>query len=273
MRSTTLRVSAVIGGLVVILLMHAIGFLRPVEDTVRSLFLPLARAGSYIGQAWGSREPTQKSIADFETRVHDLEARLASMSVDHVKLKALEEENRMLRDTAKFLANTGYDHVSARVIARSTDISRATILIDRGSTDGIEIGMAVVVGDGIYVGKITTLHEHVSTVTLAADPSSRVAASPIATTRLYGLIQGEGNGVARLTLVPQNEPLKANDIIVTAGTEEKIPPNLPIALVNEIQGKPTDPFKTATLEPLAHSGRLQLVAVLRPAVLRPEMTQ
>ncbi len=273
MRSPALRAAAITGGLVVILLLHAVGFLRPAEDALRAALLPLARFGSFVGQTWGSREPTRASAAELEARAHDLEARLAAVSVDYVKLKALEEENRMLRETAKFLADNGYDHVSARVIARSTDITRATILIDRGSSDGIELGMAVVAGDGIYVGKVTTLRERVSTVTLAADPSSRVAASPLSGDRLYGLVQGEGNGVARLTLVPQSESLKANDVVVTAGTEEKVPPNLPIALVNEIEGKPTDPFKTASLEPLARPERLQLVAVLRPAVLRPGMGQ
>ena len=268
MRATLVRVGAVVGGLAVILLLHIVGFLRPVEDGARNALLPVMSGAASISQTWGGAGMTN-NVPALQAQVQDLQARLASISVDYVKLKSLEEENQLLRDTAKFLSDTGYDHVSARVIARSSDASHDSILIDRGSNDGIELGMAVISGDGIFVGKVTTLQERVSTVTLVADPTSRVAASPLSNDHLYGLIQGQGDGVAVLTLVPQTEPLKPNDVVVTAGTEEKVPPGLPVALVNEVEGKATDPFKTATLEPLARVDQLDLVAVLRPAVLRP----
>jgi cell shape-determining protein MreC len=130
--------------------------------------------------------------------------------------------------------------------------------------------MAVVVGDGILVGKVTSLKERVSTVMLISDVSSRLAAASLGGSRLFGLVEGSGNQVARLTLVPQSEPLGRDDIIVTAGTEEKIPPHLVIGIVNDVQGTPTDPFKSASIEPLAKRDQLNIVMVLRPSALRPE---
>jgi rod shape-determining protein MreC len=186
-----------------------------------------------------------------------------------VKLRALEEENRSLRELASFLKESGYDRVGARVIARSTDPRTASILIDRGAKDGLELGQAVVADEGFFVGKIIALTDRVATVLLASDPESRVAAAKAGERKLIGLVQGEGNGVARLSLVPQTVELKRDDVIVTAGTEEKIPPNLVVALVNEPEGKETDPFKTASLEPVLQAGQLDLVVVLRPTALRP----
>lgn len=245
-----------------LLILYAAGALTPLREGLRYVLLPAASFMAAVGfQAGGNASGDE---------VKELESRLAAISVDYVKLRELEEENRSLKAVTKFLADSGYDHLGARVIARNIDPKTATVLIDRGAADGLETGMAVVVGDGVLVGKIVRISPRVSTVMLLSDWRSRVAASPVGTQKLFGMVQGEGNGVLRLTLVPQSEPLKTNDVVVTAGTEEKIPANLPIALVDVIEGKATDPFKTATLQPLVRAERLDLVVVLRPAALRPQ---
>lgn len=258
-----------IGGAIIgIALVAAAGFIRPVQSVLHAALLPLARGFAVVGVESGGGE-TEGDPAALRDRIRDLESRLTTFSVDYVKLRALEEENRSLRKVAAFLSESGYDHVGARVIARSTDAHTARVLIDRGSNDGLENGMAVIAEDGVFVGKIVSLSERVATVRLVSDEQSRLAASIAGSSGLSGLVKGEGNGVATLTLVPQTQPLERDTVVVTAGTEEKIPPNLAIALVNGVEGKPTDPFKTASLEPLARMDRLDLVVVLRPAALRP----
>ncbi|MCI0479031.1 rod shape-determining protein MreC [Candidatus Uhrbacteria bacterium] len=246
------------------------GILHPFEGAARTVTLPVARVFAAIGA--GARDVLRMTpeAKDLEERNTELEARLAAIAVDYVRLRALEEENRSLRALSGFLDRSGYDAVSSRIIARSADPRDASILIDRGSRDGVETGMAVVADDGVFVGKVTSLKERVATVTLVSDERSRVAAAAPGRDRLFGLVEGTGNRTARLTLVPQQEPLSSDDIIVTAGTEEKIPPNLAIGLVNHVEGKPTDPFKSASIEPLANVDALDLVIVLRPEAMRPE---
>lgn len=249
-------------------LLHVAGFLRPIEDVIRAALLPAARGFATVGATIESGGT--KSLQSLEEENRELRSHLSSVTVDYVKLRALEEENRSLRELSAFLKESGYDRVGARVIARSADPRTASVLIDRGAKDGLEIGQAVVADEGFFVGKIVSLTERVATVRLVSDPESRVAAAKAGERKLIGLVQGEGNGVARLTLVPQNEALSRDLVIVTAGTEEKIPPNLIIAIVNEPEGKETDPFKTASLEPVLQTGQLDLVVVLRPTALRPE---
>lgn len=262
--------SLLIGGLVLgIGLLHVAGVLQPVEDVVRSTAIPVARVFAAVGFEVGRRTASGETMDSLQNRVNELQSRLSSTVVDYVQLRALQEENRSLRKVGKFLSDSEYDHVGARVIARSTLPQTSTVLIDRGVADGLEIGMAVVAEDGIFVGKIISIQQRVARVQLVTDTLSRVAAAHAGADHLIGIVQGEENGVARLTLVPQAEELKRDDSIVTAGTEEKIPANLPIGLVNQVEGKQTDPFKTASLEPLVQSSRLDLVIVLRPAALRP----
>lgn len=259
--------------IVTIGLLHVVGALRPAEEALRVVLRPAARVFGIIGHETNQRIASTPDAETLQNRVRDLEARLSSMSVDYVKLKALEEENISLKELSSFLGSSGYDHVGARIIARSTDPQVASVLIDRGTSDGLETGMAVIVGGGVFVGKIISLTQSVSTVLLVSDHRSRVASSRAGTQKLFGIVEGKGNGIATLTLVPQSEELNRNDIVVTAGTEDKIPGNLAIGLVNDVEGQPTDPFKTATIEPLARPDALSLVAVLRPGALRPEGSQ
>jgi len=259
----------VIGLVIVGGLLHFIGILRPVEEGIGWILLPVGRAFGVVGFAVSERTAPSPDAAVLQNQIRDLQARLSTVSVDYVKLKAFEEENAALKKIASFLTSSGYDHVGARVIARSTDPQTSSVLIDRGARDGLETGMAVIVGDGVFVGKIISLSQNVATVLLVSDHRSRIASARAGSQKLFGMIEGKGNGVAKLTLVPQAESLTRDDIIVTAGTEDKIPAHLAIGMVNDVEGQPTDPFKTATIEPLARPDSLSLVVVLRPGALRP----
>lgn len=265
------RITWIIIGVVVgTVVLRLVGAFQPIENGIRRVLLPVARVFSALGTSARGVVAKSTDIKAVREKNLDLEARLTVLAVDYVRLRALEEENRSLQALNKFISASSYDHVPARIIARSIDPRSATIVIDRGSKDGVEIGMAVVVEEGIYVGKVTGLRDRIATITMVSDEKSRTAASRAGQNRLLGLVEGRGNGVARLTLVPQMEELKADDVIVTAGTEEKIPANLVIGLINEVEGKPTDPFKNATLEPFARIDSLSLVSVLRATALRPQ---
>ncbi len=270
MRRQTLIGITITGLAFATIFLYLVGLMQPLEGVVRGLFLPLARGFSAFGSATHGLlvgSPTENRLKEQNI---ELEARVSTLAVDYVRLRALEEQNRSLQALTKFLTATGYDQVPARVIARSVDPRNAEVLIDRGSKDGVEAGMAVVMEEGVFIGKVTQLRERVATVTLVSDEHSRIAASRPGRHRLLGLVEGRSNNVARLTLIPQTEDIKINDVIVTAGTEDKIPADLVIGFINDVEGKPTDPFKNASLEPLARMDYVSLVSVLRPAVLRPE---
>lgn len=252
-----------------IAILHFVGALGPIEGAIRWVLLPPARAIAAIGSGIGATLHRDPNAGQLRDRVTELEARLDTMSVDYVRLKALEEENKSLKAIAKFVTASAYDFVPARIIARSPDPRSAVVTIDRGAVDGVQVGMAVVVGDGIFAGKITSVSDRIAVVTLVSDERSRVAAAAASSSRLFGIVEGRGNNAAQLTLVPQHDPLAVNDVIMTAGTEEKVPANLTIGLVNSVDEKETDPFKEAAIEPLAKTDKLDLVLVVLPTVLRP----
>lgn len=238
------------------------GFFRPLRETFRGALLPVARVASNMGEAAGRALHVAPDARAANERADELDARLRAITVDYVRLRALEEENKSLLAQAKFISSRGFQMLGARVISRAMTNTTAAVTIDRGSRDGVEIGEAVVTGEGIYIGKIVSLGDRTAIVKLVSDVSARAAATVAGNDRVAGVIEGRGNGVARFTLVPQALDLKRDDVIVTAGTEEKVPGNLTIGLVNDVESAPTDPFKSASIEPLAPLSRLELVSVI-----------
>lgn len=195
-----------------------------------------------------------------------LQERVASLAVDGARLRALEEENRLLRQQAHVSLQTGFEGLGAQVISRSMTPDRASIVIDRGQLDRVEIGQAVLAGDGFLIGKVSAIGSRTATVELVTDPSSRVAATLSGEQRVLGVVEGRGNGAARMTYIPSSQAIKKDQIITTSGTEEKIPAHIPLGLVNAVEGKNTDPFVSAILEPLLPLDRLTFVTVLRPHI-------
>ncbi|MCC7522301.1 rod shape-determining protein MreC [Candidatus Uhrbacteria bacterium] len=255
------------GAVAAVLILTLAGIFRPLGDFFRSVTLPVVRFTSGLV----SRDSETVTNSGDAERIKELESRLAALTVDYVRLKSLEEENRTLRSQAKFLDRSGYDSVGARVISRDIGGRRSLFMIDRGSEDSLEVGQAVITDDGIFIGKISRLLERVATVELVTDPRSRVAAALQTQGPLSGILEGRGNGASVLTYVPSSAELAIDQLVVTAGTEEKVPGNLPIGFVSTVDGKPTDPFMNASVETLVPLDRVVFISVLRPTALRPRL--
>ncbi|MBD3251848.1 hypothetical protein GF380_05370, partial [Candidatus Uhrbacteria bacterium] len=130
--------------IVLVLVVFAMaGLIRPVRESLRSLFVPVVRMTSSVGSGIGRWLQVDEEARVANERAEELEARLAAHTIDYARLNALEEENRSLRAVANFLTESGYQSIGARVISRSITHQTAVVTIDRGSTDGVEIGHAV----------------------------------------------------------------------------------------------------------------------------------
>lgn len=262
MTRSSRQIIFVIGGAFTLLLFVLTGFVQPVREGMIAVVLPFARVTAGIGAGVSRLLHIDKDARVANERVTELDARIRSLTVDYVHLRVLEEENRSLRAQASFINESGLRSLGARVIARELRHNTAAVTIDRGARDGLSVGQAVVTDEGLLAGKIFSIGERSATVLLLSDVRSRVAASVAGSERLAGVVEGKGNGTARFTLIPQSLKLERDDAVVTAGTEDHVPAHIVIGLVNAVEGQPTDPFKSAAIEPLAPLDRLELVSVI-----------
>lgn len=263
------RVTIGIAVSIVVLFVLISGFRSIIFSTVERVTMPVVKLFSPIIEQATKQWDDRREASQLRDHISDLEHQLSALSVDYVKLRSLEEENVSLRKESGFLKDSGYDSVGARVISRTIDPVRSQILIDRGTNDALEVGMAVVSDGGVLVGSITSVRKETSVVTLLDDVMSHISAMTSQGRTLVGVVEGSGNNVAKLQYIPQQTAMKSGDMIVSSGQEEKIPANLPYGIVTRVDAVPTDPFKTATVECIISARSIRLVNVLRASVLRP----
>jgi len=124
----------------------------------------------------GARGGTSGFLQNYVV-LRDTRAENQKLRTDLGKLKL---ENQFLKtelataDRAKaleaFEAHTPSKMIGARVIATAAGASNTAVFVDRGSTSGVQKGMAVVTPDGI-VGKVLAAYPTASQVLLVTDPS------------------------------------------------------------------------------------------------------
>ena len=141
------------------------------------------------------------------------------------------------------LQNTGlasYRPVAANVIVRDPNLWYETIMIDKGSDDGVRTGDPVT-GDGALVGNVTTVGSTYSVVTLITDHTMAVAAEVQDSAGDTGVLVpavGEPNQLV-LQWLPTSANVQQGQPVVTVGFksgshEDLYPPGIPIGTVGTV---------------------------------------
>ena len=191
----------------------------------------------------GSEARRSLSVAELQKKVEELEQRLAC-------------QEELLRDAQAKLANlTGDNAITpkpaaiANVIAQDSSDWRKSIIVDRGSRQGVQVGM-IVYWNGALVGRVTAIGPVSSRVRMVIEPSSRISVRS-ARSRATGILEGTGTGVCRMKYFGENDDVRVGDKIVTAGIDGVFPPHM---LVGEC------------VRSEASGGQMQRDVVVAPAI-------
>lgn len=168
-------------------------------------------------------------------------------------------ENDRLRKLLNFHDNSHIPELPARVIAVDASSWFRTITIDKGTSDGLREGLAVVVAEGI-VGRTIKCSNHTSRVLLAIDAASEVS-SLIQHNRTRGVARGKGTTLT-LNYALRSKDVHIGDAVITAGTGGIFPKGLPIGTITNIIKHDYGLFQTLEITPSVDFTRLEDVLVL-----------
>jgi rod shape-determining protein MreC len=171
-----------------------------------------------------------------------------------------------LRDSG--VIPSGYEEVSARVIARSPSVWFGTVRIDRGSGAGVAVDDPVVTGEGL-VGTVSSVTQGGATVTLITDPGANGISAKVAENGAQGVLGAEVGDPENLLLdyVEAERRIAKGDTVVTAGWrapefESKYPPNLLIGVVTKAPIVEQEATRQVHVRPFADIRELDFVMVL-----------
>lgn len=187
-----------------------------------------------------------------------LKQQLNDVLIENASLRKQILENKIFADQQNSLSPQTYDLLPARVIGHSR-----YLIIDKGSSDGLEIGQAVVLKDS-YIGQIKTITPKTSEVVLSSDPDSKIAAySQGNGGSARGILQGQFGSQILMDKILHQENIEKGDLVYSEGTEGKLPKGLILGKVQQVMERQNEIFKQAKVEPLFNVLDLTLVFVIR----------
>ncbi len=184
---------------------------------------------------------------------------------DYIEVK---QENIRLKKQLDFKISSEYIFKSAEIIAQEPGNIFKTIVINRGTADGIKNNMPVIAYQYGYqglVGKIIETSPLTSRILPIFDNTSYIAAR-LLETRYEGLINGSGNknDLLLMNYVTKNalKSLRDGDLVVTSGMQSIYPRGL---YIGRIRGIDSPEWKTSLIlkiEPVIDFSRIEYVLVL-----------
>ena len=234
-----------------------------------------------------------KSVANdvfspFRTAVEDVVRPIGDFFAGAVHYGALQEENQKLRATAgrlrQELAQQKFDEtqlrqvmalehlpflgslrtVAAQVTALSPSNFEADVVIDKGRSDGVLVGMPVV-GNGGLVGVVTQASHTQAFVQLVSDGQTRVGVTFGTKPASYATLAGQGPGQALSALfVSPGTPLRKGEPMVTNGLAgASFPRGIPVGRVAAYATVPGASQMTVRVAPAADLAHLTYVDVVQ----------
>lgn len=180
------------------------------------------------------------------------------------QVHALDEaraENDRLRRMLGYAESAGGAPVVARVVGVNPDAENPSLRVNRGESDGIQRGMAVVTPDGV-VGQVQRTTGHASDVLLLIDPKSRVGVRD-QRSRARGVAGVSGTDrVLHLDYGLKTDSFEDGDVLVTSGTDGIYPPGLVVGRLSRIDRKQRGPFISAEIQAAVDVSNLEEVFLL-----------
>jgi len=209
-----------------------------------------------LGDAWrayidlvGVREEREW----LRERVRDLERTIDA----NLQIRRENERLNALLDLREAL---GGMPIAARVTGIGASPLFHTATLDRGTSQGILEGMAVLAEDGV-VGRVVATSPNASRVLLLEDPASGVEAI-VQRSRARGILEGGSDGRFHLKYIKPDEELRIGDSVVTSGFDQIFPRGIALGRIVALRAPPNGLFQTAEVLPAVDFGKLAEVLVL-----------
>jgi len=241
--------------------------IRGASTFATQLLVPAQRV---MADAGGAGNRLVQAITEIETLRADnaaLKAENERLTLENVALREAAfaaQQAAKLNEVAKTLS---FESVQAPVIARDPSNILATIVLGAGTDQGVKVGHVVLSEQGL-VGRVSAVGTNFAKVLLITDPSHTLSAL-VEGSRATGIVRGQYGDSLVMDWILQTEPVKAGDVVVTAGLalgeelRSLYPKGLVVGRVVQLQNAEAAAYQRAIVAPAVDLRKLENVLVVK----------
>lgn len=216
-----------------------------------------------------------ENIKDFFSHfgdISELKAENEKLNADIEKLKSQNKRNSIyktenerlremldLKDTYK-----DFELVAANVTSRDSSTWFLSIIIDKGTDDGLSMTDTVITPYGL-VGHITDIGSNWAMITTILDSQSTVAVM-VERTEDFATVDGDvdlaANSLCKMTYIPKDSTITVGDTIKTSGLGGVYPKGINVGKITKIHPENKGVSQYAEVEPYVDFNRLYEVFVI-----------
>jgi rod shape-determining protein MreC len=260
-----------------VLLMAAdsrVGLTTPLRTAAAVLLNPIERGLLVPVRGMGSVNVYLSGIAQAQQTTERARAELTRQAERSLQADQLLRENTQLRALLELRTRLAVRTRAAEVLYDAPDPYTRKIIIDRGSSQGVQPGSPVINELGV-IGQVTRVYPMTSEVTLVVDENAAIPVHNIRTGHRGVAFGAPSVDSMELRFVAANADVQVGDILQTSGLDGVYPPGLPVAKVSRLDRRTQSDFAKIALIPATLPDSVRHVLVLDPvgSQLPPKPTQ
>lgn len=255
--AAALLLMAVSANPLVVDLQRGVGFaFRPIQGAIDGFGRDVSSIAAAIG------EIDQLRLENEALRAENERIKTESRQADEVR-----RQHELLTGLLQLRNGFEYTTVAAAVIGRDSSEVQRRIIIDRGTSAGIEIGDVVIAGGGALVGRVVEAGSGSAVVQLISDSASTVIGQLVGSAAT-GEVTGQLPGSLLMENIDSSIAVLLGEEVVTAGIElaggirSPYPKGLVIGRVIDVRRDANEIVQTAFIEPATTLDRLEFVLVI-----------
>ena len=191
---------------------------------------------------------------------------MAQLALKAQRAETLIHENAALRELLGLQQQLPMQARAAEVAYMAADPFVRKVVLDKGSSQGVQLGAPVIDGRGL-LGQVVRVAPLSSEVTLVDNPQQAVPALNSRTgerSLVYGDSQNPRGNALEIRFLSNADDVQVGDSIVTSGVGGIYPAGLPVGTVSVVERRNNTAFMRVQLAPAAQMLSINHVLVLDP---------
>ncbi len=235
------------------------GSLDQFKSIISSMVTPLQININYIVDTLFTDE--QNDPGELVNLNATLTAENAILRSENIRLNETKYERDMLAELLNFTQlDNVHTYLTANVIGQDTSSFLQYIIINTGTTGGVQRDMPVVTNAGL-VGIINEATPRASKVLLLNSGQMAVNVK-VQNSRADGVLFGQASKDMRLKYIALDATIQSGDLIFTSGLGGSLPANIPVGEIASVRSRAYDVFQEAEVLPLVDLDDIEIVMVI-----------